>query len=250
MSGHSKWATIKRKKGVADARRGALFTKLARHIALAARDGGDPEYNFKLRLAIDNAKANGMPRDNIERAVKRGSGSEKDAELEEIMYEGYGPHGIAVLMEVVTDNRNRALSDIRRVFTRANGSLAEAGAVAWQFDSKGRIVVDASAQNQDKLFELALEAGADDIQFLDGDAEIFTAPTDLQAVREALSQHKLTITEAELTMSPRAIIALDPPDAVKVMQLLENLEDLDDVSRVFSNLDVTEEAMAAMEAAA
>ena len=147
MSGHSKWATIKRKKGATDAKRGALFTKLARQITIAAREGGDPEYNFKLRLAVDKAKANARPRDNIERAIKRGAGTDKDTLLEELLYEGYGPHGIAVLMQIVTDNRNRTIGDIRRLFTRANGNLGEAGSVAWQFEARGHIIIETQGQS-------------------------------------------------------------------------------------------------------
>ncbi len=247
MSGHSKWATIKRKKGAADARRGALFTKLARQITIAAREGGDPEYNFKLRLAVDQAKANAMPRDNIERAVRRGSGADKDTELEELLYEGYGPHGIALLLQVVTDNRLRTLSDVRRLFTRANGNLGEAGSVAWQFDMRGHIAIETQGKAEDQLFEIALEAGADDIQFGDGEADIYTNPGDLQLVREALNKQHLHITAFEMIMAPKATVALDPPDAVQVMHLIENLEELDDVTKVYSNLEVTDEALAAME---
>ncbi len=249
MSGHSKWATIKRKKGAADAKRGALFTKLARQITIAAREGGDPEYNFKLRLAVEKAKSNAMPRDNIERAVRRGAGADKDNELEEIMYEGYGPHGIALLLQVVTDNRNRTLSDVRRLFTRANGNLGEAGSVAWQFEPRGHIIIETQGRSEDALFEIALEAGADDIQFSDGEAEIFTNPGDLQLVREALVARKLHITEFELVMVPKNTLALEPEDAVQILHLMENLEELDDVDKVYSNLEVTDEALAALEAA-
>ena len=247
MSGHSKWATIKRKKGATDAKRGALFTKLARQITIAAREGGDPEYNFKLRLAVDKAKANAMPRDNIERAIKRGAGTDKDTLLEELLYEGYGPHGIAVLMQVLTDNRNRTIGDIRRLFTRANGNLGEAGSVAWQFEARGHIIIETQGQSEDKLFEIALEAGADDIQFTDGEAEIYTNPGDLQIVREALTRQRLHITESELIMVPKTTIAIEPVEAVQVMHLMENLEELDDVTKVYSNLEVTDEALAAME---
>ncbi|MFZ1237823.1 MAG: YebC/PmpR family DNA-binding transcriptional regulator [Anaerolineae bacterium] len=247
MSGHSKWATIKRKKGAADAKRGALFTKLARQITIAAREGGDPEYNFKLRLAVDQAKANAMPRDNIERAVRRGSGADKDTDLEELLYEGYGPHGIALLLQIVTDNRNRTVGDVRRLFTRANGNLSEAGSVAWQFEARGHIVIETQKLAEDKLFEIALEAGADDIQFADGEADIYTNPGDLQLVREALTKQHLHITVFELIMVPKTTLAIEPFDAVQVMHLMENLEELDDVTKVYSNLEVTDEALAAME---
>ncbi len=249
MSGHSKWATIKRKKGATDAKRGALFTKLARQIVIAAREGGDPEYNFKLRLAVDKARANSMPKENIERAIRRGSGADKDVQLEELLYEGYGPNGTALLIEVVTDNRNRALSDIRRTFTRGGGNMGEAGSVAWQFEPRGHIVVKLNKVSQDQLFEWALEAGADDIQYGLEEADIYTNPADFQAVREGLSHYPLEFTEAELTMLPKVSMTLGVKDTVQVMQLMENLEELDDVTRVYSNLEITEEALAEMEMA-
>src|SRR5512139_1237247 len=168
MSGHSKWATIKRKKGAADVRRGQMFTKLARELEFAAREGGDPNFNFRLRLAIDKAKAENMPKDNIDRAIKRGAGTGEGAtQLEEITYEGYGPHGVGVVIQVVTDNRNRTVSDVRRALTRAGGSLGESGSVAWMFDNKGYITVPMKGLNTDKVFEVALEAGAEDVQFTD-----------------------------------------------------------------------------------
>ncbi len=249
MSGHSKWATIKRKKGATDAKRGALFTKLARQIVIAAREGADPEYNFKLRLAVDKARANSMPKENIERAIRRGSGADKDVQLEELFYEGYGPSGTALLVEVVTDNRNRALSEIRRSFTRGGGNLGEAGSVAWQFEPRGHIVIKLNKVSQDQLFEWALEAGADDIQYGPEEADIYTNPKDFQIVREGLSQYPLEITEAELTMLPKVPLALDIKETVHVMQLMENLEELDDVIKVYSNLEITEEALAEMELA-
>lgn len=249
MSGHSKWATIKRKKGATDAKRGALFTKLARQIVIAAREGADPEYNFKLRLAVDKARANSMPKENIERAIRRGSGADKDVQLEELFYEGYGPSGTALLIEVVTDNRNRALSDIRRAFTRGGGSLGEAGSVAWQFDARGHLVARLNKVSQDQLFEWALDAGADDIQYGLEEADIYTNPEDFQVVREALSKYPLEITEAELTMLPKVPLSLDVKETVQVMQLMENLEELDDVTRVYSNLEISEEALAEMELA-
>ena len=185
MSGHSKWATIKRKKGAADAKRGQMFTKLARELQLAAREGGDPNFNFRLRLIIDKAKAENMPKENIDRAIKRGAGIGEDGViLEEVTYEGYGPHGVAIYMQTVTDNKNRTVAEIRRALTRAGGSLGEAGSVGWLFDSKGYIAVDMAGRNPDTVFEQALEAGADDVQFSDEMADIYTAPADLQAVRQ------------------------------------------------------------------
>jgi len=249
MSGHSKWSTIKRKKGAADAKRGALFTKLAREIQAAAREGADPAYNFKLRLAIDKAKANSMPKENIDRAIRRGSGQEKAEELFEMMYEGYGPGGVAILVEVVTDNRNRAVADIRRVFSRAGGSLGESGSVAWQFDVKGYITVPLEGQDPDALFEAAINAGAEDVEFGDELAEIYTDPADLQIVREAFNLQGIPVETAELIRKPKNLISLDAKEAQQVMTLIEALEDLEDVSRVFSNLDISEEAMAEFVAA-
>jgi YebC/PmpR family DNA-binding regulatory protein len=244
MSGHSKWATIKRQKGANDARRGQLFTKLAREISLAARDGGDPNFNFKLRLIIDKARASNMPKENIERAVKRGSGSGDDgAALEEVTYEGYGPHGVAILMQVVTDNKNRTVSEIRRALTRGGGNLGESGSVAWLFDSKGYITIPAAGLNQDKAFELALDAGAEDVQFGEEQAEIYTMPSDLQTVRQAFQDARYELENAEVTMLPKTYIALDPADTLQVMNLIESLEELDDVSKVYSNLEISEEAL-------
>jgi len=247
MSGHSKWATIKRQKGANDARRGQLFTKLAREISLAARDGGDPNFNFKLRLIVDKARASNMPKENIERAIKRGSGTGDDgAVLEEVTYEGYGPHGVAILMQVVTDNRNRTVSEIRRALTRGGGNLGESGSVGWLFDSKGLIGLTGDRMNQDKVFELALEAGAEDVQFGEETAEIYTLPSDLQAVRQAFQDARYHVEDAEVTMLPKTYIALAPADTLQVMNLIETLEELDDVSKVYANLEISDEALAQM----
>ena len=211
MSGHSKWATIKRKKGAADAKRGQMFTKLARELQLAAREGGDPNFNFRLRLIIDKAKAENMPKENIDRAIKRGAGIGEDGViLEEVTYEGYGPHGVAIYMQTVTDNKNRTVAEIRRALTRAGGSLGEAGSVGWLFDSKGYIAVDMAGRNPDTVFEQALEAGADDVQFSDEMADIYTAPADLQAVRQAFVDAKYKLEAAELTMIPQTSIVAQP----------------------------------------
>lgn len=248
MSGHSKWATIKRQKGANDARRGQLFTKLAREISLAARDGGDPSFNFKLRLIVDKARASNMPKENIERAVKRGAGAGDDgAVLEEVTYEGYGPHGVAILMQVVTDNRNRTVSEIRRALTRGGGNLGETGSVGWLFDSKGYITLSADGLNQDKAFELALEAGAEDVQFGAETAEIYTLPTDLQAVRQTFQDARYHVEDADVTMLPKTYVSLAPADTLQVMHLIETLEELDDVSKVYSNLEISDEALAQME---
>jgi YebC/PmpR family DNA-binding regulatory protein len=249
MSGHSKWATIKRKKGAADIRRGQTFTKLARELEFAAREGGDPNFNFRLRLAIDKAKAENMPKDNIERAIKRGAGTGEGAtQLEEITYEGYGPHGVGIVIQVVTDNRNRTVSEMRRALTRAGGSLGESGSVAWMFDNKGYITVPMRGLSQDNVFEAALEAGAEDVQFADETAEVYTMPTDLQAVRQAFQDAKLPMESAELSLVPKTYVALTPSETLQVMNLVETLEELDDVTKVYSNLEITDEALSAMEA--
>jgi YebC/PmpR family DNA-binding regulatory protein len=249
MSGHSKWATIKRKKGAADIRRGQMFTKLARELEFAAREGGDPNFNFRLRLAIDKAKAENMPKDNIERAIKRGAGTGEGAtQLEEITYEGYGPHGVGIVIQVVTDNRNRTVSDVRRALTRAGGSLGESGSVGWLFDSKGYIAVPMQGLSEDEVFEAAIEAGAEDVQFADESAEVYTLPAELQAVRQAFQEAGLPLESAELSLIPKTYVALSPSDTLQVMNLVETLEELDDVAKVYSNLEITDEALAAIEA--
>lgn len=246
MSGHSKWATIKRKKGAADAKRGALFTRLGREIAIAAREGGpDPDSNFKLRLIVDKARASNMPKENIERAVRRGAGLDKDAAVyEEITYEGYGSHGVAVLVKVLTDNRNRAVADVRRLFTRHGGSLAEAGAVAWGFEQRGYIAFPRNDKNDDEIFETTVEAGADDVEMGEEDIEVYTAPDELHAVSKALQAASITPTAVELTMKPKTLVTLGPKDTLSVMGLIDDLEELDDVQQVYSNLDISEEALA------
>ncbi len=252
MSGHSHWSTIRRKKEANDAKRGAIFTKIAREIVIAAREGGgDPESNIRLRMVLEKARAAGMPKDNIERAIKRGTGEDKDAAaLIETFYEGYGPNGVAMMIDVVTDNRNRTVAAIRHLLTRHGGSLAESGAVAWQFERKGLINVPASV-DFDTLFEVAVEAGADDLIAGEGedDHEVYTEPSDLHAVSEALKAAGIPISQMELVMMPKNEMSLSTGDAVQVLKLIEKLEDLDDVRRVFSNLDVTEEAVAAFETA-
>ena len=245
MSGHSKWATIKRKKGAADAKRGQTFTKLAREIQLAARGGADPNFNFRLRLAVDKAKAENMPKDNIERAIKRGAGLDPDAgQLEEVTYEGYGPHGVALYIQVVTDNKNRTVGELRRTLTKANGALGESGSVAWLFDQKGLVTVEISPKDQDKVFELALEAGAEDVQFGEGYAEVWTAPSDLQAVRQAFLDAKYKIEDADTRMIAKTQVSLSPAESLQVLHLIENIEELDDVVQVDSNLELSEEALA------
>jgi YebC/PmpR family DNA-binding regulatory protein len=251
LSGHSKWSTIKRKKAATDAKRGQIFTKIGKEIAIAAREGADPEVNFKLRLVIDKAKAANMPKDNIERAVRRGAGLDKDAAiLEEINYEGYGPHGVALLIQVVTDNRNRSVADIRRWFNRLGGSLGEAGCVAWQFEPRGYYTLPPDDLDPDEIFDIAVESGADDVTFGDDLIEIFAEPSEFQTVRDGLQQAGLKLESAEITMMPQTTITLDSKQAFQNMNLISHLEDLEDVQHVYSNLDITDELMAEFEAEA
>ncbi len=252
MSGHSKWSTIKRKKGANDAARGKIFTKLAREIQIAARQGADPTTNFALRLAVDKARGENMPKDNIERAIRRGAGLDKDGgEIEEVSYEGYGPHGIAMLMECLTDNRNRTIADVRRCFTRANGSLGEPGSVAWQFSSKGYIVFKTidddgndSGIDPEELFMVALESGADDVLISDDVIEVYTERADLAQVSQALKDAGYEPASAELMMKPNTTLELDPAEATSVLNLVDALEDLDDVNHVYHNLEITDEVVA------
>ena len=244
MSGHSKWSTIKRKKGAEDARRGKLFTRLAREITIAAKNGGDPSSNSSLRLAIDKARASNMPKENIERAIKRGTGELEGGEVEEIIYEGYGPHGVAVLVKCLTDNRNRTIADVRRVFNRSGGNMAEAGAVAWMFDTKGYITVERDNRDPDDIFMMAVDAGAEDVETSDEFVEIYTEPGNLHWVRESLAGRGLTIENAELSLVPKALMTLDEKDTLQVMNMIEALEELDDVQQVYSNLDISEEILA------
>ena len=248
MSGHSKWSTIKRKKGATDAKRGKIFTKFARELQFAARDGADPNFNFRLRLIIDKAKAENMPKDNIERAIRRGAGIGDDGMvLEEITYEAYGPHGVALLLQVVTDNRNRTISEIRRALTRGGGSLGESGSVAWLFDAKGYIMLPMDGLDEDMVFELALEAGAEDVVFGEDTTEVFTEPADFQAVRQAFEDANMPVDMAELSMIPKTYVSLDPAQTLKVMNLIETLEDVDDVAKAYSNLEISDEALAQVE---
>ncbi len=251
MAGHSKWANIKRRKQAVDAKRGKIFTKLAREIQIAAREGGpDPDANLRLRLVLEKARAANMPKDNIERAIRRGAGLEAGGEaLEEIVYEAYAPHGIALILEVMTDNRKRAVAEIRHVLTKHGGSMGESGSVAWQFDQKGYIVIPTNGRDEEELFMMALEAGADDVEIDDGIMEVYTTREDFAQVQEALKQMGLEPEEAELAWIPKNRITLEPEQALKVMKVIELLEDLDDVNKVYSNLEVPEEALAALEAA-
>jgi YebC/PmpR family DNA-binding regulatory protein len=247
MSGHSHWATIKHKKGAIDAKRGKLFSKLSRAIIIAARHGGgDPEMNLKLRYAIDKARAVSMPKDNIERAVKRGTGEVEGLTFEEITYEGYGPGGVAFLVDVVTDNRNRTASEIRKIFERGGGKMASAGAVAYQFERKGVISVNAGDTDEDTLMSIALDAGADDLKRAGSTFDVTCDPAHFSPVQDAVQKAGLTPIVAEITQLPKAPVDTDVETAKKVMRLMEALDDHDDVQNVYSSLNVTEEAAAAL----
>lgn len=250
MSGHSKWSTIKRKKSANDAKRGKLFTKLARDITIAARHGGDPEANFALRLAIDRARAANMPKENIERAIKRGTGELKDTEeIVEVLYEAYAPHGVALLVEAATDNRNRTTAALKHVLSRGGGSMAEPGSVSWQFEQKGYITIPADKHNYDDVFLVAADAGADDVVGDTDLIEVYTPRESLHTVLEALRSAGITVEEARLEWVPKVSLDLEPEAALKVMNLIEELEDQDDTQMVYSNLNVTSELMAAFETA-
>jgi YebC/PmpR family DNA-binding regulatory protein len=245
MSGHSKWSTIKRKKGAEDAKRGKIFTRIAREITVAAREGGgDPGVNPPLRLAIDKARAANMPKDNIERAIKRGTGELEGGQLEEVCYEGYAPHGVALLVKCLTDNRNRTLAEVRRIFNRSGGNLAEAGAVTWMFDTKGYLTVARDDLDPDEIFMTAVDAGAEDVEVSDDFVEVYTQPSDLHAVRESLAGDGLTIEDAELSKVPKTLMTLGEKETLQVMNMIEDLEELDDVQQVYSNLDISEEILA------
>lgn len=251
MSGHSKWSTIKRKKAANDAKRGNLFTRLAREITLAAREGGgDPESNFGLRLAIDRARTSNMPKENIERAVRRGTGEDKEgAAIEQIQYEGYAAHGVALMIQVVTDNRKRAVAEVRHVLTRMGGNLAESGSVAWQFRRAAYFSFPAAGNDSERVFELAVEAGADDVQLGGDDIEIFAPVDAFKQISDRLHEAGIRPQESALRMIPTSTIELKPEDALQVMRLVESLEELDDVQEVFTNLHITEEAVALLETA-
>lgn len=238
MSGHSKWASIKHQKGVADARRGQLFTKLTREIIIAVRDGGsNPEANFRLRLAIQKARDNNMPMDNIERSIKKGSGELEGASLTEIILEGYGPNGIAILVEALTDNRNRTIQEVRSIFSKHGGSLGENGCVAWIFDAKGLITVKKDSLDTDDLALNAIDAGADDVKVESGYVEIYTKPEELEMVRSALEEKNIAIASAELSKVPKTVVPLDDKAALQTLKLLDKLEELDAVQHVSSNAD-------------
>jgi len=238
MSGHSKWSSIKHQKGVTDARRGQLFTKLTREIIVAVRQGGsNPESNFRLRLAVQRARDNNMPLENIERAIKRGSGELEGATLVEMTLEGYGPGGAAILVQALSDNRNRTVQDVRNIFTRHGSSLGESGCVAWLFESRGLITVPINDLDPEELALQAIDAGAEDVKIENDYVEIYTKPEETQMVREALEKQKLSIASAELSMVPKTIVELEEKPALQTLKLLDKLEELDEVQHVSSNAD-------------
>lgn len=247
MSGHSKWSTIKRKKGAADAKRGQLFTKLSREIAVAARSGiPDPESNFRLRLAVDKARAENMPKDNIDRAIQRAVGSGSGDSFDEVVYEGYGPGGTALMIRAMTDNRNRTVGEVRAVLTRAGGTLGESGSVGWMFDHVGLIVVNADSDAIDDVALVGIDAGASDVQIDDGVVEVFTEVHELHRVLDALRAANLDVESSDLIMKPTTMVTPESDIAIKTIRLLEKLDELDDVQQVYSNLDVTDEVLAAV----
>lgn len=251
MSGHSKWSTIKRKKGAADAKRGQLFTRLTREIVMAAREGGgDPDSNFRLRLALDRARENNMPKENIERAIKRGTGESKEGfNFEQVFYEGYGPHGVALMIECMTENRNRTVAEVRHILTRAGGSMGEAGSVAWQFSRAAYFAVPAAGNDFDKIFELAVEGGADDVS-QDGDTIEIIGPVEaFKTLSDRLRVAKIQPEEAALRLLPNQEMELGVDETLQVMRTIDALEELDDVQNVYSNLRISEEALAALESA-
>ena len=244
MSGHSKWSQIKRQKGAADAKRGQLFTRLGREITVAARDGGpDPEGNPRLRLAIQRARESNMPMETIERAIKRGASGGEAAALEESMDEGYGPGGAAIMIEAMTDNRNRTVAEVRNAFGRGGGSLGESGSVSWLFDSRGVISIQPDRQDPEEVALKAIDAGAEDFRVDDGSIEVYTEPGAVESVRTALEAQAIKVTSAETAMVPKTMLELEAKDAVAVLKLVERLEDLDDVQKVYTNLELSEEVL-------
>ena len=244
MAGHSKWANIKHRKAAQDAKKGKVFTKIARELTVAAKQGGgDPDANSRLRLALDKARAANMPRDNVERAIKKGTGAGNDQNFEDVMYEGYGPGGVAILVQVLTDNRNRSITEVRTVITKRGGSMAEAGSVSWQFEMKGLIEVEADKADEETVMEIALEAGAEDFVSEGELYTITTAPTDFETIRKALEDRNITFSYAEVTMKPKTTIQVDVSDAKKIIGIVDALEDLDDVQEVFGNYDIDDSVL-------
>jgi len=244
MSGHSKWASIKHKKAATDAKRGKIFTKIIREITVAARHGGgDVNTNPRLRTAIDRAKQANMPMDNIDRAVKKGTGELEGVSYEEFTMEGYGPGGVAIMVEVMTDNKNRTASDIRNIFSKKNGNVAGAGSVAWLFEKKGYLQLDKASNSEDKVMSIVLDAGAQDMETEEDMYMITTDPKDFEAVKEALRDNKIKIKSAEITMIPKSTVKLTGGNAKQILALVEALEDNDDVQNVYANFDVPDEML-------
>ena len=244
MSGHSKWASIKHKKALVDAKRGKMFTKLIREITVAAKTGGgDPNTNPRLRLAITTAKRGNMPADNIERAVKKGTGALEGVSYEEVVYEGYGPEGVAVYVQCLTDNKNRTASEIRNIFSKKNGNMAGAGSVSWLFEKKGLIVVSENKATEDQLMELVLNAGAEDLSKAGDKFEIITSASDFEAVKKALDDAKVPYESADLQMIPKNLVPVSPANARQALALIEAFEDHDDVQHVYANCDIPDEVM-------
>ena len=244
MSGHSKWSTIKRKKGAADAKRGKAFTKLIKEIMVAARTGGgDVNSNPRLRTAVLAAKAENMPRDNIERAIKKGTGELEGVNYEQLTYEGYGPGGVAMILEVLTDNKNRTVAEVRHVFSKQNGNLGEAGCVAWMFEKKGLISLDKAGVDEDRLIEVALEAGALDVNDSGKEFDVTTPPASFEDVKKKLEETGFKPTYSEVTMVPQSTVRLTGKEAEQMLKLVEGLEDSDDVQKVYANFDIADEEM-------
>jgi YebC/PmpR family DNA-binding regulatory protein len=245
VSGHSKWSTIKRKKGAADAKRGKIFTKLIKEITVAARiGGGDAGANPRLRSAIVTAKSENMPKENIERAVKKGTGELEGTVYDEITYEGYGPGGVAILVDCMTDNKNRTVADIRHFFAKSGGNLGESGCVSWMFDKKGSLLIDKSVVSEDKLLDIVLDAGAEDVAEEENEFQVVTVPDDFSAVLEALESENIPLIESSISMIPKNVIEIiDEKAAKQVLTLLEKLEDHEDVQNVYANLDIPDEIM-------
>jgi len=247
MAGHSKWANIRHKKGKEDAKRGKVFTKLIKEITVAARTGGgDPSANPRLRTAIDEAKANNMPKDNWERAIKKGTGELEGVNYEENTYEGYGPGGAAIIVESMTDNKNRAIAEIRHIFNKYDGNIGATGCVGWMFDRKGLIVINREGIDEEKVMETAIEAGAEDVREEDGTFEVITAPEDFEAVRDALANEKFQFEMSEITMIPQNMAPLEGKDAEKMVKMMDAFDDCDDVQKVYTNADIPDDIANAM----
>jgi YebC/PmpR family DNA-binding regulatory protein len=242
MSGHNKWSKIKRQKGIEDAKKGQIFTKLTREIIMAARQGGpELESNFPLKMAVQKARESSMPKENVERAIERGAGAGDGVVLEELTLEGYGPSGTAILVQTVSDNRNRVVQEIRNVFNKQGGTMGSAGSVAWMFDSHGMISIDLEGKNTDDVELQAIDAGAEDVKVVDTTMEIYTKPTELEIVKKNLESQGLAIASADLTMIPKNTVEVEDKAAIQTMKLLDRMEELDDVQKVFTNVDFTDD---------